>query len=120
VENGAFALMDCLGFKGIWKRYKDEYPLLMTKLSSISEHAEHAVKNRIYPKEIPVDDIVYDIKIKLLSDSVAVSLSSNKKPLSPIYQLITMTQIVEELTDVFIKDRPQLLLRRNKGVRSTH
>lgn len=112
MKSGVFALIDCLGFKGIWKRYNDDYELLMNKLSSIGDRAESAVASRIYPQEIPRDEIAYDVKVKLLSDTVAVSLQS-KKTLSvrPVYQLITMIQIINELMDVFIENKPQLVFR---------
>jgi hypothetical protein len=109
MKRGTFALLDCLGFKGIWKRY--EHQLLMAKLKSISEHAERAAKERIYPEIIPAEDIIYDVRVMLLSDTVAVSLLPMKDETFRIFQLIAMTQLIHQLIKVFIKDQPHLPLR---------
>jgi len=111
VDNGAFALIDCLGFKGIWKRYEDEHSILMAKLRSISKLAEIAANKAVYPDGITPDNEKFKIQVKLLSDTVAISLCGHKKATKPASVLLTMHQVVRELMDLFIKDRPHLLLR---------
>lgn len=69
MQEGAFALIDCLGFKGIWKR--TDQTLLLEKLKNIMR--------RIHPQIIaglPFHLLrrTFIITPSLLSDSVAISL----------------------------------------------
>jgi len=111
VDNGAFALIDCLGFKGIWKRYENEHNLLMAKLRSISKHAEIAANKAIGPEDISLGEGKLKIQVKLLSDTVAISLCGIKKSISPGFVLLTMQQVVREIMELFINDRPHLFVR---------
>lgn len=70
MREGAFALIDCLGFKGIWRRH--DSALLLAKLQNIVEK----IQPQFLMKGIPYDLLQrrFVIKPSLLSDSVAISL----------------------------------------------
>ncbi|HEV3469251.1 MAG TPA: hypothetical protein VG148_08015 [Pyrinomonadaceae bacterium] len=70
MREGAFALIDCLGFKGIWKR--PDSALLLDKLENIVEK----IQPQFLMRGIPYDLLQrrFIIKPSLLSDSVAISL----------------------------------------------
>ena len=64
MKKGVFALLDCLGFKGIWRR---EPEALIAKLKLISKTAEIAAKKHIVPHPIPVGGKnKIAIKVKLI------------------------------------------------------
>lgn len=69
MQEGAFALIDCLGFKGIWKR-SDEAPLL-EKLRSIRQRIQLQLIAGL-PYGLLRKDVILDAS--LISDSVAISL----------------------------------------------
>ncbi len=111
MDNGAFALIDCLGFKGIWKRYENEHNLLMSKLRSISKHAGIAANKPFGPEYISLGEGKLKIQVKLLSDTVAISICKSKKSTSPAFVLLAMQQVVREIMDLFVDGRPHLFVR---------
>jgi hypothetical protein len=74
MHEGAFALIDCLGFKGIWKR-ADEATLL-NKLESIVSQVDQQLLTGV-PFQLLERD--WMISASLLSDSVAISLRYKDK-----------------------------------------
>jgi hypothetical protein len=111
MNEGAFALIDCLGFKGVWKKYENELGSLMKQLSAISKNAEKSVLDHIYPSGVEPKDIQYDIKVRVLSDTVAISYSSISGVHVPKYQLVSMTNAIKHIMDSFIKELPHLPFR---------
>jgi hypothetical protein len=77
MREGAFALIDCLGFKGIWKRTEQSLPLeehqtlLLEKLRRILDQI-HLQLIAGLPYHLLRRDVV--LTASLLSDSVAISL----------------------------------------------
>lgn len=76
MQEGAFALVDCLGFKGIWKRADPE--LLIQKLLKIEEIVnEHLTSNALAFRHLSFGPI--RVHVRLLSDTVAISLQYEKQ-----------------------------------------
>jgi len=107
MKSGSFALIDCLGFKGIWR---EDHIALMAKLKSIDKAANKAAHDIVNPDIKPtISD--QRLEVKLLSDTIAISLTWKKNEGSKFIQLVTMALIVQSLMDLFLKDTPHLLLR---------
>lgn len=111
MKEGAFAIIDCLGFKGVWNKYENELDQLIKQLSAISRNAEQSVLDHIYPPGVPADDIQYDVKVRVLSDTVAISYTSISGINIPKYQLVSMTNAIKHIMDSFIKELPHLPFR---------
>lgn len=77
MQEGAFVLIDCLGFKGIWKR--TDPALLLQKFSQLgsSIQATLDVLEKIFQFD---EDASLRIHHRLLSDTVAISLLRNCGP----------------------------------------
>ena len=106
MKKGVFALLDCLGFKGIWRR---EPEALIAKLKLISETAETAAKKRIVPHPFPVggkDKTA--IQVKLLSDTIAISITGGPTTYD---EVSAMMFVIGDLMDLYIKETPNLMLR---------
>jgi hypothetical protein len=111
MKTGAFALIDCLGFKGIWKG--GEHDALMSKLQSISKRAEIAAKKRAFPNGIPVgipSENELRLEVKLLSDTVAISVCRGHND-DKLIELTTITNIVQEIIALYLEEPPYLVLR---------
>lgn len=122
MREGAFALIDCLGFKGIWKRPDSTF--LLDKLLNIVQQIEPEII-----KGIPYNLLQrkFVIKASLLSDSVAISLRyrdeaegnetrKNKKgkkkerrEKSYLVWLICASTI--KILDLYLEGAPSLVLR---------
>jgi len=110
MKNGSFALIDCLGFKGIWKN--NDHNALMRKLESIDKIANSAATKIAFPNIKSNNNIDEQrLEVKLLSDTIAISLTWKQGEGSKFNQLLTMAMIVQSLMDLFLKDTPPLLLR---------
>jgi hypothetical protein len=125
MREGAFALIDCLGFKGIWKR--PDSALLLDKLENIVEK----IQPQFLMKGIPYDLLQrrFIIKPSLLSDSVAISLQykddaykkevtgdkkrekrkDKKREKSYLVWLICASTI--KILDLYLEGKPSMLLR---------
>lgn len=121
MREGAFALIDCLGFKGIWKR--PDSALLLKKLQNIGEKIQHRIM-----KEIPYDLLQrrFVIKSSLLSDSVAISLQykndayqkkakGGKKRKDKVREKSYLVWLICASTirilDLYLEGRPSMVLR---------
>ncbi len=131
MQEGAFALIDCLGFKGIWRTTKPE--IVVSKLKKIDETVRSQLESadygpfrfqdtsevkpslkwfsdRIDPKNVKPD-------IRLLSDTVAISLQytgdkkGTDKNLVSVMLVKAMCGVVPRLLDLFLEDEPPLILR---------
>lgn len=120
MHEGAFALIDCLGFKGIWKRTKDD-TILLNKLKCIIQQVQPQLIAGV-PFELLRRKWV--ISASLLSDSVAISLryddeggkskkrtSSKTKEREKSYLVWLLAASTIKILDLFVEDRPNLLLR---------
>ncbi|HEX8073191.1 MAG TPA: hypothetical protein VF546_24810 [Pyrinomonadaceae bacterium] len=117
MQEGAFALMDCLGFRGIWKR--TDQTLLLKKLKSILQ--------RIHPQLIaglPFHLLrrTFIITPSLLSDSVAISLryadETSKQETKKIrdrreksYLVWLLCASTIKVLDLYLNGEPSLVLR---------
>ena len=123
MQQGAFALIDCLGFKGIWKR--TDQALLLKKLKSIMQ--------RIHPQimaGLPFHLLrrTFIITPSLLSDSVAISLryednisaddtdeqKAKKKRVKrreKSYLVWLLCASTIKVLDLYLKGEPSLVLR---------
>jgi hypothetical protein len=110
MREGAFALIDCLGFRGIWKRH--DPAILANKLKNISSEI-NAHTSGILPNEYLKEPL--RTEVTLLSDSVAISMQyEDCKSRSAEYKnylvwLLCCTTI--KVLDLFLKDEPHLVLR---------
>ena len=120
MHEGAFALIDCLGFKGIWKR-TDNDRVLHDKLKRIVKQVQPQLIAGV-PFELLRRRWV--INASLLSDSVAISLryddedvrgtsrprrKTKEREKSYLVWLLAASTI--KILDLFLEDEPTLLLR---------
>jgi hypothetical protein len=108
MKDGAFALLDCLGFKGLWK---DDHSALMRKLRLINETVNSAIATPLGHLDINISRKKYDYEVILLSDSVAISVTRVDGENSKSSVLLKIAQIVQEIVDLYIREEPHLLLR---------
>jgi hypothetical protein len=126
MSEGAFALIDCLGFRGIWKR--TDHNLLLEKLRSIVQQVQPQII-----KGIPFDLLrrKFIINASLLSDSVAISLrykdsdvpkttnkekekkKDRKKSYEKNYLVWLICASTIKILDLYLEDEPNLILRGN-------
>lgn len=106
MKKGVFALLDCLGFKGIWRR---EPEALLEKLQLLSKTAEAAAQKRIKPFEQPeFRHYKPNVDVKLLSDTIAISITDGP---SHYDEVSAMMFVVGDLMDLYIENSPHLMLR---------
>ena len=114
MKEGAFALIDCLGFKGIWKR--SDPAVLVHKLQQI----EQTVHERVVSGVPAFEQLSYGpvrVRVRLLSDTVAISLqyqeqgSESPEPPQQNILLGLVCDSVIKVLDLFIKGEPSLVLR---------
>lgn len=109
MKTGAFALLDCLGFKGIWQRVSAD--LVIGKLDAIEEWlgAGEWAKKLAFSKDHP--DLLTG-KVILLSDTIAVSITRKEENMLPgLIPIALMVKLIEEINKRFLVDEPHLLLR---------
>jgi hypothetical protein len=122
MREGAFALIDCLGFKGIWKR-SDE-TLLLKKLKSIRQQIQLQLIAGL-PYHLLRKDVIIDRS--LISDSVAISLrytddadendvnKQRDKKISEIREKSYLVWLICASTvrvlDLYLEREPSLVLR---------
>lgn len=107
MNEGAFALIDCLGFKGLWK---DGHSALMAKIRSINEtiHVAVPIILKTLPIHFNLDQFSYEVK--LLSDTVAISaVRSGGNP--DFTELLVIASVVIAVSKLYLIGHPHLLLR---------
>ncbi len=121
MREGAFALIDCLGFKGIWKRGDHrtaaelkKYQLrLIKKLRAITKEVPALAEAGARPYRHFSEPVVPGVN--LLSDSVAISLQYDEKlPPKGRYKNYLAWLACEstlKVLDRFRRDTPALVLR---------
>lgn len=114
MEKGAFALIDCLGFKGIWKKY-DPHKVVQ-KLKKI----EGLVKSDLFPLRFKFIKTIFDgkhkVNISLLSDTIVISvLLDNEKGINEErhynYLITAISLIIVDIIESFLLEEPYLSLR---------
>jgi hypothetical protein len=110
MKEGAFALIDCLGFKGIWNR--TDPTLVIEKLLNIEE----IVSKEIVALKIPLNDKYGPVcvNVRLLSDTVAISLKFDDEILDEERKGLLITYMcysVGQILSMFIEEEPVLVLR---------
>jgi hypothetical protein len=116
MTEGAFVLMDCLGFRGIWKKIDPE--LLLKKLRGIGRRIQPHIMNGI-PFHLLRRDFI--ITASLLSDSVAISLryedfdrqGEREKNYEKNYLVWLICASTIKVLDLYLKEEPNLILRGN-------
>jgi hypothetical protein len=129
MREGAFALIDCLGFKGIWKRTDQTIPLeehqtlLLGKLKRIMDKIQLQLIAGL-PYHLLRRGVI--LTASLLSDSVAISLRyedddkddpskqrakkiMEKREKSYLVWLICASTV--RVLDLYLEDKPSLVLR---------
>jgi hypothetical protein len=111
MREGAFALIDCLGFKGIWKR--TDQALLLEKLKSIMRKVQPQLIAGL-PFHLLRKEFI--ITPSLLSDSVAISLryeddSTRDKTREKSYLVWLICASTIRVLDLYLKGEPGLVLR---------
>ena len=104
MQNGAFALIDCLGFRGLWRNGREQ---LIAKLRLINENLENPDTYDLIVKDVSK----HNVQVKLLSDTIAIGVSSKTGDGDKINDLITLTGIVMRIMDIFLGNEPHILLR---------
>lgn len=116
MREGAFALIDCLGFKGIWKR--TDPILLLQKLSRIEQTVHDEIGSPF--EGIPFKKLSFGpikLNVRLLSDTVAISLQYEERAGETPEKWQTnflvglICQAVVQVLDLFLKGEPHLVLR---------
>jgi hypothetical protein len=111
MREGAFALIDCLGFKGIWKRADSS--ALLHKLEGIVSSIENQITLKVQAYEHLKEPI--KVNATLLSDSVAISLqyencfSGSEGYKSYLMWLLCSSTI--KVLDLYLEGEPHLVLR---------
>jgi len=114
MQEGAFALVDCLGFKGIWKRADPE--LLIQKLLKIEE----AVNEHLVSDVLPLRYLSFGpirAHIRLLSDTVAISLQYEEQagkepePWQTNVLVCLICHSIIKILNLFLEGDPPLVLR---------
>lgn len=111
MREGAFALIDCLGFKGVWQR--SDSSSLIKKLRHIGKEIQNELDLYVKPYWYATNPIV--VRPTLLSDSVAISLqyedcySDSEIYKSYLVWLLCASTI--KVLDRFLEGDPHLVLR---------
>jgi hypothetical protein len=121
MNDGAFALIDCLGFKGLWNLGHEQ---LVSKLRQVKNTVREGLHNFLsspgHPLHINPDS--FEMDVLLLSDTIAISvrLKQNDNATISLRQLqyehkwpclIVTSVIIYALIDLFLDNEPHLLLR---------
>ncbi len=110
MKYGAFALMDCLGFKGLWKNGHEQ---LLSKLrlvrTSVLEGLQVFINNSNYPVRFNTDFFMPEVR--LLSDRVAISLTHNEEKFDSFSDLLAITATIQAVANLFLQNEPHLFLR---------
>jgi len=108
MRDGAFVLVDCLGFRGSWKHAPEQ---LIQKLHDI----RHAIDEGLgEDSELTMDPQQIDVELRLLSDTVAISLQPKKQ--FPNVETVgwaveRAVMVVPDIIRLFLLGQPALTLR---------
>lgn len=112
MKEGAFAFIDCLGWKGIWQRVKNPLALIekLKKIEQLVEDVKHDKNRLIFPR------LKKTASIAFLSDTVVVSVqpseSSDKLSDEDKGELIaSLCFVVLELMNLFLAGKDPIPMR---------
>jgi hypothetical protein len=72
MQTGAFALIDALGFKGIWKKYGEEQ--ILAKLEKMAkDNIEYFAATNDMPGPVGAPGLMGSIRVAFLSDTIAMA-----------------------------------------------
>ena len=116
MQEGAFALIDCLGFKGIWKRSQDNPDIVLNKLMQIDKDAKETEgRLKAYAEN---QAIKLEVNFVMLSDTIAISapyfpLNLDKKIEDFHKGLLVQSvcMLASKFIQLFMLDEPYLALR---------
>lgn len=124
MEEGAFALIDCLGWKGIWNRKIDSEgtridPLnILKKIQRIEDNIAKSTSLLKYGFSASPIQVTFKPRIVFLSDTVAVSVPpikhKDKNLTKEIKQALSIEMAcltVAEIVDSFVEEEPYLTMR---------
>src|SRR5207302_870517 len=108
MREGAFVLVDCLGFRGIWK---DSTEPLLKKLSNIRRTVDSGLQESEISSMNPED---VEVTIRLLSDTVAMGFQPKKD-----FKNVELTgwavelavKVVPDIVRLYLEGDPALALR---------
>lgn len=120
MQEGAFALIDCLGFKGAWNRNNPQ--LIIDKLLKIEEIVTEQLKStedlyEAFEYAVIIDKSSMKPFVGFLSDTVVISLEyiENNEEIEPEIQkahlIDVLCIILTKVIDLFVKDQPHLTMR---------
>ena len=106
-------MLDCLGFKGIWKREQDQPEVIIDKLQRINEAVMAASEEMFAGANHEGEP--FTPNILLLSDTVVISLTSPKAgegdPALISTMIFKVAAMVRKVVDIYLTERPHLVLR---------
>lgn len=113
MKEGAFALVDCLGWKGIWQVASEA--VLVEKIKGIHSEVE-VVVDEINSRHRDMTAGAINAQIRLISDTVAVSIQHEKgsRPVDSLdkaYLVRTAALCVVRIQRLLLAHRPQVALR---------
>ncbi len=112
MEKGAFAILDCLGFKGIWNRFDPQE--ILAKLIETDEVVQKACLP-ISLRFPSIDENAIVVDARLLSDTLVLSVKfreSNSNIEELAHHLVRfMCDLIGKVNNYFIKNKPNLILR---------
>lgn len=117
MDEGVFAFLDCLGWRGIWDRMENKDPKpLLSKLTKIQELVQREVSEKLgsfdYFNKIPA--IPY---VCFISDTITISLKydSSEADCDADWKkgllIALMSSIAVDVIELFINEYPPLCLR---------
>jgi len=126
MQEGAFAVIDCLGFKGIWQRFKGKENIILDRLCEISETVKNELDSEKYSGNlfgeyksfIKQKDV--DFQARFFSDTVFISLvyknelkeiDENKLAIKKGQLINAISNIAVKILELFIKSEPYLTMR---------
>lgn len=113
IREGAFALVDCLGWKGIWKRSPESEIALIHKIEKIPNVVETWLEDWRSKEQNEFRAI--ETKILLISDTVAVSIrqkdSQPSDSLDQAYLIRAAAMSVIRSQKLFLTDEPPIAMR---------
>lgn len=112
MKKGAFAIIDCLGFKGIWKREGVDPVKLINRLISLEDKfRKHLDLDIGIVKDLPSDYV--QSNVQLISDSIAISLTfdTDIQDRNRISSVDRLCRIVIRVLNYFLYEDPPLVIR---------
>jgi hypothetical protein len=115
MQEGAFALIDCLGWKGIWKRTKDPNSAIK-KLVRAEKDAKKAVSDfqRLFKRH----NVELKTDITMLSDTIAISCpyidQGEAREIEEFFKGFSVQLVVlvaAKFLQLLIYDQPYIMLR---------